>query len=241
MSILYLIRHGQASFGQADYDRLSELGEVQMHSLGKFWVQRGIRPDAVYAGALVRQQNSARWVKEEFSAAGEKFPDPIILNNFDEYETRHLLTGSLSTVLTQYPELAQLVKEPASGVPPDLVNNKKAFQKVFARAMDMWVDEKLKLPGMETWREFTGRVNQGLDLVIAEQGSGKTVAVFTSGGPISAAIQKALGLGDKTALELGWVIANGSITEFRYSEDKFSLASFNTTPHLDRPGLISYR
>ena len=29
MGILYLVRHGQASFGEADYDRLSPLGHRQ--------------------------------------------------------------------------------------------------------------------------------------------------------------------------------------------------------------------
>jgi len=241
MSTLYLIRHGQASFGQADYDRLSGLGEQQMRRLGEYWLQWGVKIDAVYSGSLLRQTASAQGVNEIYAQAGKPLPQLIILREFNEYETRHLLTGSLSSILAQNPEIAELVKEISQSGPIDLVNNKKAFQKIFARAMDLWVDEKLKVPGMETWREFTGRVQAGIEKVMNEQGSGKTVAVFTSGGPISAAMQKALGLADKTALELGWMIANGSITEFRFSPDKFSLSAFNAAPHLDRPGLISYR
>ncbi|NDB25614.1 MAG: histidine phosphatase family protein, partial [Gammaproteobacteria bacterium] len=33
MSTIHLIRHGQASFGAADYDRLSSLGEQQVEHL----------------------------------------------------------------------------------------------------------------------------------------------------------------------------------------------------------------
>ena len=236
-----MIRHGQASFGQANYDKLSELGERQMRLLGEHWFKCGISLDAVYVGKMVRQQESVDWVKQVFESAGKKFPPANILENFNEYETRHLLTGSLSTVIAQNPELYELVKEISASGPIDLVNNKKNFQKIFAKAMDMWVDEKLKLPGMESWKEFSSRVGKGIDLVMSEQGSGKTVAVFTSGGPVSAAMQKALFVSDKTALELGWVIANGSITEFRYSGDKFSLVSFNAMPHLNDQALISYR
>ena len=160
---------------------------------------------------------------------------------FNEYETRHILTGSLSTVLTQNPEIARLAKELAPDGLPNLVKDKKAFQRIFSRVMDMWVDEKLNLPGMETWKGFTCRVLAGLSRMMTDQGAGKNVAVFTSGGPISAAMQKALGTSDKTALELGWVIANGSVSEFRWSGDKFSLVTFNTTPHLAEQSLVSYR
>jgi len=241
MSTLYLIRHGQASFGSANYDKLSELGHKQMRLLGEYWVKWGINLDAVYSGSLERQTTSARCVLEIFEQAGKAFPEPIILREFNEYETRHLLSGSLATVIRENPEIAELVKEIASAGPIDLVNNKKSFQKIFARAMDLWVDEKLRLPGMETWKEFTARVNLGIERVMKEQGPGKTIAVFTSGGPVSAVMQRALGLADKTALELGWMIANASISEFRYSEDKFSLVSFNTIPHLGEPALVSYR
>lgn len=241
MSVLYLVRHGQASFGAANYDKLSELGERQMRALGQYWVNWGLKIDAVYSGTLDRQTKSAACVKEIYESARKKFPDPVIVPEINEYETRHILSGSLSTVLAQHPEIARLAKELAPTGQVDLVANKKAFQKIFAAAMDLWVDEKLNLPGMESWRQFTTRVNSGLDRVIKEQGNGKTVVVFTSGGPVSAAVQRAMKTDDKTALELGWVIANGSITEFRYSGDKFSLAVFNATPHLGESGLVSYR
>jgi broad specificity phosphatase PhoE len=241
MSVLYLVRHGQASFGAANYDKLSELGERQMRALGKYWVDWGLKIDAVYSGTLDRQTKSAACAQEAFLAAHKKFPDPVIVPDLNEYETRHLLGASISTVLAEHPEIAKLAKELSASGPVDLAANKKAFQKIFAAAMDLWVDEKLSLPGMETWRQFTTRVNAGIDRVIKEQASGKTVAVFTSGGPVSAAVQRAMKCDDKTALELGWVIANGSITEFRFSGDKFSLATFNATPHLSEPALVSYR
>lgn len=241
MSTLYLIRHGQASFGKANYDQLSELGERQMRLLGEYWVKWGIKLDALYSGSLERQTKSAELVREVYAQTGKHLPEPIILKEFNEYETRHLLSGSLSLVIKENPEIAKLVQEISQSGPIDLVNNKKTFQKIFAKAMDLWVEEKLKLPGMESWREFIARVNRGIAKVMKEQGSGKTIAVFTSGGPVSAVMQRALALTDKTALELGWVIANASVSEFRYSGEKFSLVSFNALPHLSEPTLVSYR
>ena len=37
MGMLYLVRHGQASFGAADYDQLSELGARQCEALGRWF------------------------------------------------------------------------------------------------------------------------------------------------------------------------------------------------------------
>lgn len=241
MSVLYLVRHGQASFGAENYDQLSKLGERQMSLLGQYWLKFGILPDAVYSGSLSRQQRSAECVAEAFRSAGRKFPEIKIIEQFNEYETRHILTASLSEVLTRNPEIARLARELAPNGAVDFVNDKKAFQKLFSAVMDMWVDDRIQVEGMESWKQFTSRVNQGLERVMEEQGAGKTVAVFTSGGPVSAVMQRALKTADKTALELGWVIANGSVSEFRYSGEKFSLAVFNATNHLTEPELITYR
>ena len=54
MGTLYLVRHGQASFGAADYDRLSALGHRQAVRLGEHWKERGMRFDAVITGTLRR-------------------------------------------------------------------------------------------------------------------------------------------------------------------------------------------
>ena len=67
------------------------------------------------------------------------------------------------------------------------------------------------------------------------------MAVFTSGGFIGSAVQLALAAPDRTALELHWRLRNGSLTEFAFTRERFSLDSFNTVPHLDDPALWSYR
>ena len=58
MGSLYLVRHGQASFGADDYDQLSERGEAQAVRLGEYWRERGLSFDAVYAGTLKRHQQT---------------------------------------------------------------------------------------------------------------------------------------------------------------------------------------
>ena len=59
MGILYLVRHGQASFGEADYDRLSPLGHRQCVKLGEYFRAKGITAfDSVFTGTLKRHAQS---------------------------------------------------------------------------------------------------------------------------------------------------------------------------------------
>ena len=55
MGTLYLVRHGQASFGADDYDVLSELGHQQSARLGEYFKQKGIAFEAALTGTLNRQ------------------------------------------------------------------------------------------------------------------------------------------------------------------------------------------
>ena len=72
MGTLYLVRHGQASFGAADYDQLSDLGRRQSERLGRYWRERGITFDAVLTGTLRRHAQT--W---EGIAAGAAYGNPV--------------------------------------------------------------------------------------------------------------------------------------------------------------------
>jgi len=55
MGTLYLVRHGQASFGADDYDVLSAMGHQQSVRLGEYFQHRGVTFDAALTGTLNRQ------------------------------------------------------------------------------------------------------------------------------------------------------------------------------------------
>lgn len=59
MALVYLVRHGQASFGGEDYDRLSELGARQSRLLGDTLRARGLGVDVAVSGTLARQRDTA--------------------------------------------------------------------------------------------------------------------------------------------------------------------------------------
>ena len=41
--------------------------------------------------------------------------------------------------------------------------------------------------------------------------------------------------------EVAWMARNCSFSEFLFSDDRFTLSSFNASPHLDDESLLTYR
>nr|MBP8928961.1 histidine phosphatase family protein [Ottowia sp.] len=87
MGTLYLVRHGQASFGADDYDQLSDLGRRQSVRLGQYLRERygdGLRFNAVLTGTLRRQIGTWQGIAEGggFDAPHVSWPG---LNEYDSH------------------------------------------------------------------------------------------------------------------------------------------------------------
>lgn len=232
MSTLYLIRHGQASYGAADYDVLSPLGAEQSRELGTYWGTREHALDAVYTGPRRRQIDTARNLCDAAAAVGTRYPEPTIIDDFDEYPAFDLLKHWMPILLAEDPEFAKLLSGGASARQMDL-----ALDTIVTR----WATGELDTGEHESFVDFVERVERGLRTVMSEQGRKKNVAIVTSGGPISVSLKLTLGIADERTLRIAWVVANASITEFRYRGDELTMVGFNHTHHLDRDGLVTYR
>jgi broad specificity phosphatase PhoE len=57
--VVLLVRHGQASFGAADYDVLSDVGHEQAAVVGREIARRGLRDPLLVTGTLRRQRETA--------------------------------------------------------------------------------------------------------------------------------------------------------------------------------------
>lgn len=235
MSTIYFIRHGQASFGSDHYDRLSELGIRQSEILGDYLVRLGLTFDAVFSGTLERQRVTAATVMDRFPAV-DGTPDIGIRAGFDEYPSSVIVKAILPTMAREDPALAQAV--------PAMFTSVRNFWRVYEPVMRRWISGRYEADGLESWPSFRARVADTLRDTAAEAGRGKTVAVFTSAGTISAVMQIALDLSDLKTLELAWQIRNTSMSTFLFKEDRFTLSTFNSAAHLDqtgRPDLLTYR
>ena len=90
MGTLYLVRHGQASFGAANYDQLSELGERQCRQLGTWLRERGVRFASAVHGSLRRQRASC----EAIAAGHGALPPAVVRPQLDEYDSLALLKAA---------------------------------------------------------------------------------------------------------------------------------------------------
>jgi len=236
MSTLYLIRHGQASFGTDHYDRLSDTGFVQSDLLARYLLKIDQNFDTVYAGEMKRQIDTAEKVLSCYREAGRAVAALQILPEFNEYDSRGILKTLVRDIARDDP-----------GMEVDMAHfykDKKAFQRIFEKVILRWITGGKEIPGVTSWQDFRERVARGMSKVMAENGRGKTVLVFTSGGPISAAFQMATGISDAGTLRVVWHIINTSVSTFVYNAEQISLTSFNNRAHLDLEkdsSLVTYR
>jgi len=240
MSTLFMIRHGQASFGESDYDKLSELGITQSFFLGEHWVQRGLKLDAALSGLQRRQEHTMEIVGEVYKVAGMEFPEFEMDEGFNEYDAKAIMTRFFPKLLKENKRLQEILASESKGQ-LNSAEGRKSFQEVFEIVMNSWIKGEAEVDGVESWMSFKDRVVTAIGKIMDKYPDGKNVAVFTSGGAISAALQFALEVSDNKALDLGWVLKNASITEFKYKSDKFTLAGFNMTPHFYEDSLVTYR
>ncbi len=239
MGILYLIRHAQASFLQPEYDKLSPLGESQSRLLGEHWTQRKIIFDRVAVGPCARHQDTVNFVSAAYRHAGLNFPQPQTLPEFDEYHAEEVLRGTLPALLEKDQNIRDLHAAFQSAA--SKIEQRTTFQKLFAAVILDWVRGVISVEGVETWPEFCARVNSGLTKFISSEKRGEKVAIFTSGGPIAVATQRALQLSPENTLQVTWMSRNSSWSEFLYSTERFTLSSFNIHEHIADPALLTYR
>ena len=105
MATIYLFRHGQASFGAADYDRLSPLGERQATLLGHYLRDSGIVLDAAFSGDLLRQRQTAQLAIASQPGTVEHHIEP----RFNEIRNDEQLKYLLPEVVQRDPRLQALV------------------------------------------------------------------------------------------------------------------------------------
>ncbi|MGH8436175.1 MAG: histidine phosphatase family protein [Pseudomonas sp.] len=236
MGSIYLIRHGQASFGAADYDVLSELGIRQAEVLGKHLVELDVRFDRCLSGSLLRQQHTARAALAQFSAVGLAVPEIETDAAFNEFDADAVIRALLPDLLPEEPEALHVLRNAAQ--------NRAEFQRLFSRLIGRWISSEHDQPGLESWQEFVDKVQAGLERILEQASSKDNVAVFTSGGTITALLRLITGVPSDKAFELNWQIVNTSLNRLRFRGREVALASFNSHVHLQllkAPELITYR
>ncbi|BBO68485.1 histidine phosphatase family protein [Desulfosarcina alkanivorans] len=233
MNEIYFVRHGQASFGQPAYDRLSTVGERQAELLGRHFRDTGIRFDAAYSGALRRQVQTATIAMDQMN--GESTPKLTIDADFNEMDSSDQMMNRLFTVIKEDPELSEQMKH--------IHTDHGAIGRIFdvaekADMMPVQIDTRLKMA-----QQFRERIGGAIDKLVRKLEDHKKVVVFTSGGPTAVALRRTLDTSREQTVRLGWELRNTSITVLRHHQDQLWLVLFNCVAHLEAqndPDLITY-
>jgi broad specificity phosphatase PhoE len=234
-----LVRHGQASFLEPNYDQLCATGETQARLLGEYWARRGIVFGRAWSGPCTRHVQTGRIVAEAYRKVGRAFPELEIMNEFDEYSGVEVLSRGLPQLLRTSDEVRRLHRGFENST--DIVARRTSFQKLFEIVIGKWVSGELTIGEVESWPDFCTRVETGVARISNGARSGGDLVIFTSGGPIAVAVRRALHLSHADTLQMTWMSRNASFSEFLSSTDRFTLSSFNETPHLEDESLLTYR
>ena len=222
MGTLYLVRHGQASFGADNYDQLSALGQRQCQRLGEYFARRGRRFDAVITGTLERQKQSLAAITLGLGEQAQTRPEPLRLPGLNEYDS-HAVIAAI---------------HPAPLARPDTPELYRHHFRLLRDGLSAWMAGQTQPVGMPSYVDFSAGVAAALALV-RERYAGDVLMV-SSGGPISTTVGQVLGTSAVATIELNMRIRNSAVTELAFTPKRHTLLTFNTLPHLDDEALADW-
>ncbi|HZW11990.1 MAG TPA: histidine phosphatase family protein [Noviherbaspirillum sp.] len=240
MGQIYLVRHGQASFGSVNYDQLSALGAEQARLLGQWFAQSRQQFHRVVTGDLARHKQTAdaciSQLPEGRLAQADWHTDP----GFNEYDHHEVMVRHRPDF-----EDREAVKRFLASSP----NAKRAFQEIFEAAMARWMSGRHDDDYCEPWPVFRARCVEALQRLLESADKSQSIVVFTSGGTIATLCQHVLGLTDKQVADLNWTLVNSAVTKFLYRSGggpsgRVTLSYLNNYAHLElfgQPHTITYR
>jgi broad specificity phosphatase PhoE len=217
MTDIYLVRHGQASFGKANYDKLSELGAQQAHWLGDYFKHRDVTFDAVFMGDMVRHQETKEGIAAGIASDSHKLPEAIVNSGLNEFNFQAVAKAYLH----RFPD--EKVPEGASS---------SEYYRLLKKAMLAWSQDALEHAHLdETWKAFEQRVINVLGEL--QQLDAKRILVVSSGGAIAMMLKQILGYSDAKVVDMNLQIRNASFSQCFANPRGIHLNNFNSVPHLD--------
>ncbi|UYM07172.1 histidine phosphatase family protein [Solicola gregarius] len=210
MSLVVLVRHGQASWGAADYDVLSEHGHAQARSLGASWRTSGFEPTQLVSGRMRRHRETADEIRVGYGAA----PPYDVVDGLEEFDHVDVFAESIG----------------ADGSLPDL--DASAMEQMFGEGLRRWITADGSRTYRETYRQFRARVGDAFAGLLGRFDADDKAVVVTSGGVIAAIVCDLLGVDDERWPALAAPIINTSTHKVLVRDARPMLVSFNEHAHL---------
>ncbi|TDK65653.1 histidine phosphatase family protein [Sapientia aquatica] len=223
MSVLTLLRHGQASFDADDYDQLSPLGIKQAQASAQFFADRELVFDQILHGPRRRHQQTAAVVSSRLSlSSGLEIESAL-----DEFAEPYQIFGA-AEIFSRQAQLAGGRIASQSSAKTVAKQRMRQYESV----INLWARGRVVLLGTPSNTEFVTVVSGWMLSVIVNQPSHTRILAVTSAGVIAACVCQILNLRDDQLADVMAVIRNCSRTEIVFSPTRRSLLSFNNTSHL---------
>jgi len=208
MGEIFFIRHGQASYGSADYDRLSPLGHQQSRWLGAHLAASAGPFDRVVSGTLRRHRETLSGILQ--TVAHDAPIEDARLNEMAFFAMERQLNNGRDN------------RAPT---------NPKDIEDHFTRVLMAWKNHEI--PDVaESFDAFQARILAALS---DYSEAGKRVMIVSSGGPVGVVINAVLGLDLPAMAEIILSTHNSSVTRLRVLDQGLRLGQYNSVAHLDRP------
>lgn len=232
MSVLLLVRHGQASFGKRDYDALSDTGHEQSRVLGRALAARGVVPDVIVRGELRRHRETADGILEGLGGAGADLPVEVDAG-WDEFDFKHVMEVHKPLYRSRTLMLADYARTPAR-------ERRARFQAMFEEATERWTGGVADADYHEPFPAFSERVDAAARRAAAQ--SAGTVLVVSSGGPIGLVTSHLLAGDASLWATLNKVAVNTGVTKVVRGRSGLTLSSYNEHTHVEHDrALLTYR
>ena len=206
MPKIIFVRHGQALFGQANYDKLSEVGYEQSVALGKVLLEQGVTIDHWVRGDMVRHAGVSQGMRTQVT-------DQIVTPDLNEYDFTGLLDARFAD----------------GKAPAGLHTDRKTHFRLLRETLALWQNDEISNTP-ESWAAFEIRLLRVQQTIFGLEG--ETILVVSSGGAISKIVANVLGVSHAKQVDLQLQIKNASMSTFIYSRRTggFFLNAFNETP-----------
>lgn len=217
MAKLYLVRHGQASFGADDYDKLSELGVMQSTYIPHHFTEEIRSHLSLWHGTMQRQRDTAMTA----------FPDvkPVVTAGLNEFDHMNVLAVHQPAIHDRERMTAIIMEQ----------SDPRAFmEREFRTAMSKWMQEEGDTSYHESFRDFRSRVRDTMSdiMAAARRDAHKHVVAVTSGGVISLYMTMLLDMPEIRMADLNQHVVNTSITSLLFNDKRSTLSYYNNYSHL---------
>lgn len=222
MAEVTLLRHGQASFGSENYDRLSNIGHRQSFWLGQHLKNLDESFDRIVSGTMQRHHETAQGVLKGL----QQDIDICTHSGLNEYDFQGLLTPFRQQHPEQWLETG---------------HGRRDYYHNMKQALTYWIEGSIESDGQDSWQSFCDRIRAGF--LFACEGEAKRTLIVSSGGPIAVILAELLQLAPTQICNLTLQIKNSSaskllfrrphVTDNALNKAAFTLDTFNSVSHLE--------